>query len=825
MLTFDLIKNYFLVATRNLKRNKFYSLISIFSISIGIIISILALQYVFFENNYDNYHEESELLFRINSSIYTPNGELTREQAINFPGLSPVLREMSDVEASVYFMGPALRSLRIEDQVYQQPNIIFTENSSVFDIFNFEIVSGNVNDLDQPGTLFISETMAETYFGEENPLGKTIEFSNPRSLWDSFEVKGIYKDVPAHSHIAPSSILHGGNLIRDMLNSGAFGPISYDDLIWRLFNSYTYVRLNKNVSLQQFQTQLDQTAETYRAAFDENGGIKTKFSVQPVTDIHTTLGIQASPGDIVDPSDLRFIFLIGLVSLLIGWVNYVNIATARSLERAKEIGIRKYVGSSKGQLIIQFLLESMILNTVALLISIIVVASIIPFYHNLVGQDIFNYALNFLDSWLLYFGILLLGMILSGFYPAFVLSNFKSVKVLRGSYKNNFEGVFTRKGLVVSQFAISIFLILAVLTVFKQVNYLKNLDTGIDLEQTYYFNAPSGLQNNESDRYETFIQELESNSNISKVTNSTSLPGWINMPGFNGSRIDPEKETESININLIRAKDNYFDHYGIQLVAGRYLDRSRQMDLRRAILNETGVYSLGFNSPEEAIGQLVVRTTGDSVEVVGVVEDFAQRTMQYEQVPIMFQLPIERGFLAGFGVTSLKINPENIAETTLLIETTFEKHFPGSFFNGVFLEDEYWNQYGEQDLFATILSSFTLFSVLISILGLIGLSTFMINQRAKEISIRKILGSSGNQIIYLIYKDYFKLIAIASIFAVPAGIFWVRDWLNGFPIRIDADIITIGITLIIVTVIISLAISHQTIRAIRTNPVNNLRKS
>lgn len=822
--TYSLSKNYLNTALRQIKRNKFNSFVSILSITLGIVISVLLVQYYLFESNYDNYHDFSESIFRINSETFNSNGDLNRRQAVNFIGLPSAMREeMGGVLSTVYLIGPYLSNMRLGDEIYQEGNLYFAENASVFDIFTIELVVGNKNDLDNPGSMMISESLSAIYFSDTNGLGKSVEFIGPSGDWEVYEIVGVYKDFPSNSHITPRAFLHGGNLVQKQLDAGFFGSIPYDNLIWRLYNSFVYIKTEKNTNLDQLQLQLDKIADKYRKPFDIGAGFLTRFSLQPITDIHTTQNIASEPSATINRQNLNFILVIGILVLVLGWINYINLTTANSLNRAKEIGVRKCLGSSRKQLIIQFIIESVVLNIISIVISVFIILSILPVFHNVLETNIFSYFTFFLDKWALYFGSLIFGALAASFYPALMLTRFKPILVLKGRFKHSSEGNFIRKGLVATQFVISMFLLFGIFSIHRQYQYLKNLETGIDMNRTYYFDPPNLIQGSVLEKFDRFKQALESSPYISRVTNSSSVPGWSALPGFNGIIVGNEESSESVNVRLIRVHKDYFSHYGVQLERGRFISNERLSDENKVILNQEAVSVLGYETIDDVLGSRVFRTIGDTVEVVGIVNNFAQRSAHYSQLPIMFQLQSESGFVSGLGPTSLKMSSSNVSQTLEFIEATYKQHFPGEYFSGVFLEDEYQRLYNQDERFELIYTSFTFVSLFISILGLIGLSLLLIKQRMKEISVRKVLGSSKSQIILLMLKEYLQLVIIASIIAIPASFFWVNGWLDEYPMKITLKTIYFLEPLVLMIIISGISVIYQTLRAANANPILNLR--
>lgn len=819
----NLLPNYLKVAFRNIFRSKFYSFINISSITIGIVVSVMVLQYFFYETNYDAFYEDNDRVYRIITNVYNKEGVLNFVSATNFPALaSTLLEEAPTVEAATNITGTQVL-MRRNDNIFQETGMVYSESSDAFKIFSIEMLTGNYLDLDRPNTMILSETLASRYFGTEDALGQSIEMTNVIGEWVDAEVVGVYKDIPENTHLRPEGIINGSRNVRMVTDNGNFGNIPYDDIVWRLRNSFTYVKIKEGARVEELQNQLDAVSEKYRGPFDARQGIQTEYEPQLLTSIHLTQGILNEPSPPANVNSLYFIFAIGIGAMIIGWINYVNLSTARSMNRAREIGIRKVVGSSRLQLIIQFLLESSLLNVFGIVLAVLVIFSVVPSYHDVLDINVFEYFSAFPGKWIVFSICLLVGTLLAGLYPAIMFSRFKPISTLKGAFKSSSKGNALRKGLVIFQFTLSIFLLIGIHVIYNQMVYMKNLDKGMNLEHTYVVSGPSLVDGNRLSRYEALKQDLEQYTGIREVVNSTVIPGQAIGTTVTAERVEGTDNRDRVRITTGRVDYNYFDLFDMELVAGRLFERARPTDRNGIILNETAVDMLGYPNAESAIGQHVFRSLGDTVEVIGVLKNFAQQSLQNPFSPIMFQLLAERGYISGIGPTSIKIDQANVDETLSIIEQTFRKHFPGDIYSGFFLEEQYNQSYATEERFEWIFTTFTLLSVLITVLGLVGLSSFLIAQRTKEIGIRKVLGSSTSQIISLIVKDYFKLVLLASIIAIPFAIWWMQDWLKDFPFKIEPGLFTILLPFVVIVLITLFAVSNQTIRAAIARPVKSLK--
>ncbi|RNC84015.1 MAG: ABC transporter permease [Balneola sp.] len=820
----SLLPNYLKLSARSMLRNKFYTTINIISVALGLIVSVIILQYYFYETNQDTYVEDYDRVYRINAGRVNDSGERTLKTAINFPALAGTLREESEsVEEVAQLVGNGT-IFRKDEAVFQENGIFYTDGSSVLCVFSVELIIGSSEDLDKPNTIFLSEELAEKYFNNENAIGQAIEVIDVVGNWELFEVKGVYKEFPEISHIQPTALLNNTDIVQKLVDSGSFGPIPYDDIVWRLRNNYTYAKLKPENNAGLLEEELNAIIDRYRAGFDARQGINTILWHQPISTIHTTPDILNEPKQVADTQSLKFIFWIGIAALLIGWINYVNLSTAQSIKRAKEVGIRKVMGSSKSQLIIQFILESILVNLIAIFISIGLLMVLSQRFEDLIGLNVFDYVLEFKPYWAAFLMALFIGILFSGFYPALIFSRFKPISTLKGAFKNSKSGIALRKSLVLLQFSLSLFLIICIYVVFNQIHYIKNLDKGLDLENTYVINAPTFVEGNSLSRFEVFKRDLEAIPGISNVTNSSIIPGNSALPSMMAEKLVKEANEERIRLNYARADHAYFDHYKITLSEGRYFEEERGTEDQAVVVNEKALELLGFNSVSDAVNKRIVTSIGDTLEIIGVTQNYAQQSMQMEYIPLMLQLPVESGYIAGMGATSLKIDSGNLSGITEQIEGVFNTHFPGDIFNGFFLEDQFNQAYALEDRFQRIFGGFTIISILITILGLIGLSSYMSRQRKKEIGIRKVLGSSEIQIVKLLLNDYFKLIIFSCVLSIPVAIWWFKVWLDKFPFKYAPGVLAFLIPITILLAITVISVSKQSIQAAIVNPVNSLKE-
>ncbi len=655
----------------------------------------------------------------------------------------------------------------------------------------------------------ITEETAKKYFGNEDPIGKPLHYRN-----EDYIVKGVLEDLPANSHIRFNIIINYEKYIQ--LTDGAANTS------WGWSDFYTYVLLKPGTDAKALEAKLPAFAERYMGTDMKQRDYQNSFYLQPLKDIHLRSKYDYEMAGNGNFSYLKYLGIAALFILFIAWINYVNLSTAHSLDRSKEVGIRKVVGAGKFQLVRQFLSESFFLNIIAIIIGILVFRLTLPAFSTLVEKDLNSLVVVDWRFWLFVIVIFLLGTLLAAFYPAFVLSSFRpiySIKTSQGASGLKGGKNFLRKSLVVLQFIAAIVLITGAIGFYKQLHFMQTRDLGVNIKQTLVVQQTANTDSSSIPSFNSFINDMVANPAIQSVTASTSVPG----AEVGGSSDYALKNSQSGKRCRNLGVDNKFiDAYGLKIVAGRAFTNDKPAAdtnvLVNIILNETAVNVFGFAKNEDAVGQYI-NGSGFHCKVIGVVKDYHQESLQNSFDPIVFYPEEER----NFGNFSLKLNTTNLPAVMDFVKQKWSVYYPQSPFRFFFLDEQFNAQYKTDKLFSTVLWLFTAIAIVIACLGLFGLSLFTIAKRNKEISIRKVLGATLFQITTMITKDYLKLVLLAGVVALPVAYILVNNWLQDYAFHIGIGIWFFILPILMIITIAVLTVLYQSVKAGITNPVKNLR--
>ena len=823
-----MIKNYLKIAYRNLIRNKLFSVVNIFGLAIGMAACFLIVQYVRFEVSYDKFHEKHDRIYRV---IIDADKE---SSATNHPGAGPALKqdfpEVQEYARLVHqsiFMGNSSTWAYVDEGGEMKSfneDRVYCADPSFITMFSFPFVYGDPQQaLADNSSVVISQSVAKKFFGNENPMGKTLLLGGDQP----FTVTGVFKDVPENSHVKFDI------LVSFFLQDGWNGGWNHD-WDWKWAEFFTYVQLDPQADPTKLAAKFPAFVEKFLGDRMKETNKTNRFVLQPIDDIHLKSPNLAKEQEVhSDQSTVYFLAVIAFLILVIAWINYVNLSTSKSLERAQEVGLRKVVGASKRQLVTQFLFESVLVNVLAFALAIVLVILILPYFNQLVNKnigsvlelDIFSESL----FWTALIGVFVLGSFLAGLYPAFVLSSFRIVSVLKGKFFGSRSGVVLRKALVGFQFSISVALIAGTIVVFKQVSFMRNQELGYVKDQLLVVKTPGVGDSTLNDRMNSFKTELSRNSNIKSLAPTSEIPGrQISQLNFVRG-YDEGREEAFLCYHFLVDKD-FVSTYGISVVAGRNFNEGERLIFQQGtentptpiMLNEKAIRLLGYRNNNDAVDKLIRYGLGprDWVgKIVGVMEDHHQRSLKDDYDPIIF-FPIPD--LYGEYLT-INMSMQNASETISSIEQQFKTTFPGNGFEYFFLDDFFDRQYAADQQFGKVFGLFSGLALFVAALGLFGLSTFMISQRIKEIAIRKVLGATIQSMIYLFSRDFLKLILIANVIALPLAYWLISQWLDRFVFREDIGWIMFVVPAAILVIISLATVSIQTIKTGITNPVKALR--
>jgi len=782
------LKNYLKIALRNIKRHKGYSFINIVGLAIGMACCILILLWVQDELSYDRFHENADDIYRVIQDINFTDHSTT--WTITQGPLGPSLKEnFPEIINATRITG---RGLRL---TYKKKNFdedVGMADCSIFEMFTFPLVKGDPSTaLSDPFSMVMTEEMAKKYFGDEDPIGKTIKADNQ---WD-FQVTGVLKKVPRNSHLQ-----------FDFLIPFIFGrELNYTVDRWGNSQFRTYVQLPKGVPAHEVIQKI--SGYLYEKPTIEKDA---RINLQPLTRIHlhSNYEFDSAHGDI---TYVTIFSIIAFFILLIACINFMNLATARSGNRAREVGIRKVVGAYKTDIIKQFYGESILLAFIAQIFALIMVWFLLPVFNNLSAKEL---SMNITGNPLVLLGLLgiaLITGIISGSYPALFLSSFHPVRVLKGSSFSGSKGSLFRKILVVFQFSLTILLIICTTGVYNQLNYMQNRKLGYDKEHMIYM----GMRRETQANFESVKNELLQNPNIVRVTASSNVPTYgytfsNSLWRWEGQNPDEETLMRAVFINL-----DYFKTFGMEVIEGRSYSKEFSTDVTESIIvNEEAVKAMGMESP---IGKRL--SLGErNFKIIGVVKNYHFRSLRQKIDPLILIYNTKNSY-----ILFAKLKSENIPKTIGYIENIWKKFAPGYPFNYRFLDEALDRLYRSEQRIGTLFKYFSGLAILISCLGLLGLASFMAERRTKEIGIRKVLGASVSNIILLLSKEFTKWVIVANIIAWPVGYFAIKKWLQSYAYATNIVLWSFILSGVLALLIALATVSYQSIKAALANPVDSLR--
>ncbi len=800
-----MIKNYFLIAFRNLKKNKTFSFINIVGLAVGMAAGLLILQYVTFELSFDNFHAKKDRVYRVSQDRLN-NGKLTTQWAAGaFAVGSAFKNNFPEVEDFVKILGNGSVLAVYKEQRLALDKTYFA-GKSFFNIFSYPLISGDPKTaLQDVNSVVVTETVAKKLFGTVNAVGKTF-------IWDvnSLKVTGVMKDYPANTHFKCDMLISYSTLMKFV------GPKNDLDNAWENDGCLTYLLLKPGVDPKALEAKFVPYVNKVYAQFKASGD-GAKYHLQPLQSIHlySHLMMEAEPNG--DGKSVYLLAGIAIFVIIIAWINYINLATAKGISRAKEVGVRKTLGSAKGQLLSQFMLEAMLLNGLAILLSIVLIIVFLPIFSAISGQYITLTLLVQPVFWLAVICLFLFGSFFSGFYPAVVLSNFKPAEVMKGKLSASPKGIVLRKVMVVFQFAASIFLLIFSLTVYRQVNYMEKQKLGISINQTLVIKQPLVHVDSFYRSMSAFKNESLRIPSVKSVTVSTSIPGEPVQWNAGGIKLAGTDQSQGKQYRIIGGDYDYLKAYGAKLIVGRLFSKDFSTDPHTVVFNRNAVQQMGFNKPEQAIGKQI-DFWGQVYTIIGVVDNYHQQSLHDAYDAMIFRcIPDVRGNV------SVKVNTANLPQTIAALKRNWNTFFPGDEFNYFFLDQHFNEQYHADKQFGQVFAAFTGIGIFVACLGLFGLVSYTIVQRTKEIGIRKVLGASVNGILKLLYKDFAQLVVMAFVVSAPIGWYATNKWLQTYAFRINPSWSLFVVPFIAVFIIAFTTVSYLTVKAALMNPVKSLK--
>jgi putative ABC transport system permease protein len=808
VLSMTMIQNYIKLAFRNLRKRTAFSIINITGLALGVCTCLIILNYIDFETSYDNFHTHAADLYRINRT-FIQHGERKVPNVMTTYGVGPALE--TDLPEVKHY----IRTHEEEAVLQYQPESgdakafheskILIADSTFFDAFTFKSLAGNLgNALNDPNNIVLTQSVARKYFGSESPIGKTMTLSGGRMNGD-YTVTAVMEDIPGNSHFT-------FHILVPMHNIFLTKQYQQDDG-WGWNNFTTYIQLNEGTSAERAEQKLPDFCQRRLDPKwkDMNGRMELKL--QPVRDIHLQPGLRLNV-ETVNPGTIYFFGVIAGFILFIAWINYINLSTARAMERAREVGIKKAIGAFRSELIVQFLCESVVINLIGMVLAVSLAVLLLPLLSDMIGREL---TFNFTDIrlWIVLTALFFIGTLASGIYPALVLSSFKITKVMKGQREGS--GFSLRKALVVFQFAASLILIAGTLVVYRQIHFMQAQDKGLRMDQMLVVAGPGTISWRTAERkLAIFKEEVLKVKGVKEIATSGALPG-----GGHNWGADVRKSGAAITENklgsVVWIDPDFIPAYNIPFVAGKNFDPAIKSDMDAVIINEASLDAYDLGTAEQALHQQLVMGE-DTATIIGVLKNYNWSSLKTDYVPFLFRadtiIPPK---------ISIHLQAQNIPAAVDEIGKLYKELIPGEPFEYTFLDDSFNAQYKSDQQFGNIFGMFASLAVAISCLGLWGLASFTTAQRLKEIGVRKVLGASVSSIVILLSGQFMRLVVVAAVIALPAVWYGSSTWLRSFAFRIALGLDLFMLPVALLTLIALLTVSVQVFKGAITNPAKVLR--
>ncbi|MBX2821633.1 MAG: ABC transporter permease [Rhodothermaceae bacterium] len=808
-----MLRNYIKIALRSLLHKKGYALLNIIGLAIGMASCLIIFLYVTYETSFDQFNTKIDRIYRGGFEI-TRNGERQHIRGETAFNLGPTMAE--DVPNIIQYAriqpnyGSAVFSVKEggKTKTFKEDSVIYAD-SSFLDLFDYPLINGDKSRaLADPRTVLISASMAHKYFGDADPLGRTLDFNG----WvrGVYTVTGVFADVPATSHLPFDFLLPMHDLLR-------LRRFSNPERGWDRLSFATYFEIAQGADIETVENAITRTYYEHRSENLAASNTELNAHLQPLSDIHLNADISGPIAITGDRKKVYFFLLICLVTFLIALVNYVNLATARATDRAKEVGVRKVVGAQKKQLVEQFLTESLAINGIALIVAIALSLALVPVLNQIAGIQLSPWDWMTVPFFLFFLVVIIPCVLLAGFYPAFILSSFKPATVFNASART----LRLRKTLIVVQFAASIILLIGTSVIYSQLSFMREKDMGFELDQVVVVENPRirGAVGRWASDMATLKNKLQELPAISTVGLSSTTPGG----GFNWySRAfkvadDP---SEGSPVRSITVDHDFIDVYGLDILAGEAFREGMPLsdaENPSVLVNENLVRRLGFTSNEEAVGQQIASVRGGPYTIHGVVNKFNWSSAHiYSEAVILF-------YETRYGEISMAVQAGKLPEVLPVVQQIYEDLFPGNPFLYHFADDVFDAQYKSDQTFASLFALFAGLAVFIACLGLFGLASFEASRRTKEIGVRKVLGASTGSLIGMLSRDFLKLVGVAFFIAIPVAYITMNRWLDGFAYHIQMGPGIYLFAALVTLMIASLTISFHTVKAALGNPIKALR--
>jgi putative ABC transport system permease protein len=801
--------HYLKIGIRNLSRTKLFSTINILGLAVGMAASLLILHYVSFEKSYDRFHKESGRIYRLRYERTSEEGTAVRFASCCPPAAAAIRGVFPEVETIArIFRNQTVVSLKDRNVKYTE-NRMYLAEPGFFRIFHLDFHEGDpFNDIRRANMAFISRSTADKYFGTESPIGKTLTVGGNID----FQVAAVFDDIPQNSHLKMDIILSFEN-IRSL-----FGPDVLES--WGHTGFFTYIRFKEGADPAAFQKKMPGLVEKSCGELMRTYKVLIELKLQKLTDIHLTSHFMQEYEINGSRDTVNFLMIVAGFIVVMAWINYINLSTARALTRSKEVGLRKVVGASRRHVMTQLFIETFVMNLIALTLAVALVQVFLPVFSRVSGTPLSYIIWKQTWFWTCLFALFLGGTFLSGAYPVAAISSFRPVEVMKGFLGSSPRGTYLRKALVVFQFIMALVLMTGTLAVFSQVIFMKNKDLSFDRDHILVINAPRIRDESALQQIDVFKEDLLKQSDIQKMCVVTEVPGrqiYWDAGAIHRAGEDPGKGK---NYQIVGVDYDYLDVFQLKLLHGRNFSKEFPADDKALILNETAVRWMGFASSEAAVGQQV-DYWGELFTVIGVLADFHQQSPKQAFEPHIYRF-IPYG-LRWTGKFALKINAQNVRETVALVGQKYAEFFPENPYEYFFLDDYFNQQYNADELFGRVIGIFALLALFVTGLGLFGMSAFLALQRTKEIGIRKVLGATTASILQLLARDFMMLILTSLLIAWPLTYWGIQWWLGSYAQRMSIDAPLFLGPFVIIVIVTILTISSHIIKAASADPVKTIK--
>ena len=836
-----MIRSYFVVAWRNLLRNKIFSAINIIGLAVGMAVVFIIYLYIQSERSYDLFHKNASRLYRV--PIEYSGALAARPSAANHPAIGPALKaEFPEVQDFARMMRASMFFPANTFTYEGDPNLpvtfneeaVFIVDKPFLSMFSFPLVEGDTSALREPNSLVLTREVAKKYFGDKPAVGNTLLFNRMPC-----KVTAIV-EVPENSHLQFDVLVSFSSL----------GPEwGYTEWAWPEF--YNYILLAEGASRENLEAKFPEFMEKHSAKIWEQYKFKSHIWLQPVTDIHLQSDYTLEQSTNGSERTVYFLTMLGIFILVIAWINYINLSTAKALERSKEVGLRKVSGASRIQLISQFFFDAFLVNVLSIVLAVIIVVLATPYFESFTEKHfseilISSGAFSTTYFWLTVVLALLIGILVVGLYPALVLSSFNPATVLKGKFIRSGKGALMRKGMVVFQYVLSMFLVAGTITMSTQMRFMQRQDLGYDKDQMLVVRATAIGDSTYGVQLSQFVNTVKQLPQVQHLAQSSEVPGHVIAERNNVHRITQD-ENGNVGTFFIMTDENFFQTYGMQILAGRNLtdqdrfvyvprdvDPNREKIItdegylvsgapNRIMINEALAQSLGYKNPEDAVNEKVVFEQGRQFVgvITAVIKNHNQLSLREKYQPIIYYYP-NYDYWAYFSI-KIDLHSSKASETIARVSELYTDAFPTSAFEYFFLDDHFNNQYRNDLQFTRIFSVFTILAIIISSLGLLGLSIFNVTQRIREIGIRRVLGSSVGGILFLFTKESLWLLVIAYSISLPVIILAIRNWLDNFAFHVSLEWQMIILPPMLLFCISLVTIVFVTLRSAATSPAVSLK--